>query len=115
MPVIERARLVGAGAGETARAVEPIADRNPVFSGRILAHKRSFDSHGLFVAEVRYLLPAVNTTSPAGVTIDISCYFDQAERHTPLLASVIGASPDWAAFTPAGNTLSTVTVAGINI
>ncbi|KAJ2712533.1 hypothetical protein H4R19_002702, partial [Coemansia spiralis] len=115
LPVIERARLMGAGSSDAVRVAEPVADRDPVFAGRILAHKREFDDGGLFVAEVHYLLPGVNTTRPAGATLDISCYFDQAERHTPLLASIIGAAPGWATFTPAGNTLSTVTVAGIEI
>ncbi|KAJ2777194.1 hypothetical protein H4R18_005274 [Coemansia javaensis] len=116
LPVIERARFVGAAAPDgLAQVSEPITDRDPVFSGRILAHKQSFDDGGRFTAEVQYLLPAVNATRPAGIKIDISCYFDQAERHTPLLAPVLAASPGWAVFTPAANVLSTVTIAGVAI
>ncbi|KAJ2162743.1 hypothetical protein GGF46_000468 [Coemansia sp. RSA 552] len=115
LPVIERARFVDARSGEPAPASEPISDRDPVFSNRIFAHKRSFDDGGLFAAEVRYMVPVANATRPAGAKIDISCYFDRADRHTPLLGAVIDAAPAWVAFTPAGNVLSTVTLVGVEI
>ncbi|KAJ2077648.1 hypothetical protein H4R24_005006 [Coemansia sp. RSA 988] len=116
LPVIERAHFVNPATGAAAPVSEPASDRDPVFSARIVAHKQDFDDSGLFKAEVQYLLPSVNTTThPPAIPIDISCYFDQADRHTPLLAAVVSAAPRWATFTPSGNTLSTVTLVGVLI
>ncbi|KAJ2609171.1 hypothetical protein H4S08_004167 [Coemansia sp. RSA 1365] len=116
LPVIERAHFINPATGAAASVSERTPDRDPVFSARIIAHKQEFDESGLFKAEVQYLLPAVNSTvhSP-GFPIDISCYFDQADRHTPLLAAVSNAAPQWAVFTPSRNMLSTVTLAGVII
>ncbi|KAJ2593524.1 hypothetical protein IWW49_000450 [Coemansia sp. RSA 1797] len=115
LPVIEHARFVNHTLDKTAFVSEPISDRDPVFSGRILAHKQDFDSAGLFTADIQYSVPVENATSSARLKVDISCYFDQADRHTPLLASIIGTAPKWAVFTPDSNTLSTVTLVGLEI
>ncbi|KAJ2558983.1 hypothetical protein GGH12_005604 [Coemansia sp. RSA 1822] len=115
LPVIEHARFVKHTLDKTAFVSEPISDRDPVFSGRILAHKHDFDSAGLFTADIQYSVPVENATSSGRLKVDISCYFDQADRHTPLLASIIGTAPEWAVFTPDSNSLSTVTLVGVEI
>ncbi|KAJ1994010.1 hypothetical protein GGI25_001784 [Coemansia spiralis] len=115
LPVIERTWFVNGISGKPALISEPIADRDAIYSGRIFAHKQEFDSQGQFSAVIQYTMPVANATRPETAVVDISCYFDVAERHVPLLTSIVGASPDWAVFTPAGNVLSTVTIQGIKI
>ncbi|KAJ2785492.1 hypothetical protein GGI15_001886 [Coemansia interrupta] len=115
LPVIERATFVNGVTGAAASVVEPIRSRDPVYSNRIFAHKRDFDPDGRFSAVIQYSVPTPNATVPAGASIELSCYFDVADRHTPLLASIMGASPKWSVFTPAGNALSTVTLTDVRI
>ncbi|KAJ2398462.1 hypothetical protein GGI05_000054 [Coemansia sp. RSA 2603] len=115
LPVIERAFFVNGLTGAPAPVAEPIRARHPIYSSRIFAHKRDLDPEGRFSAVIQYWLPTPNATAPAGAAIDLSCYFDIPDRHTPLLASVMAASPDWVVFTPAGNALSTVTLADVRI
>ncbi|KAJ2491451.1 hypothetical protein IWW37_002335 [Coemansia sp. RSA 2050] len=115
LPVIERAGFVDGVSGAAAPLTESFYNRNSIYSSRIYAHKRTFDAGGLFSAVIQYSVPTFNATKPLGALVDISCYFDVADRHVPLLASIISAAPKWAVFTPAGNTLSTVTIAGVEI
>ncbi|KAJ1824556.1 hypothetical protein LPJ60_000699 [Coemansia sp. RSA 2675] len=115
LPVIERAGFVDGVSGTSAPLTESFYNRDVIYSGRIYAHKRTFDADGLFSAVIQYSVPVSNATKPLGALVDISCYFDVADRHVPLLASIISAAPRWAVFTPAGNTLSTVTIAGVEI
>ncbi|KAJ2583263.1 hypothetical protein GGH95_001093 [Coemansia sp. RSA 1836] len=115
LPVIERTRFVDGVSGVAAPIVEPFSSRDVVYSSRIFAHKRLFDSEGRFSAIIQYSVPTANATKPRGALVDVSCYFDLVDRHAPLLASVISAAPKWAVFTPAGNTLSTVTIAGVEL
>ncbi|KAJ1721685.1 hypothetical protein LPJ53_003812 [Coemansia erecta] len=115
LPVIERATFVNGVTGAAASVVEPIRNRDPIYSNRILAHKRDFDPEGRFSAVIQYSVPTANATAPAGASIELSCYFDVADRHTPLLASIMAASPKSSVFTPAGNVLSTVTVTDVQI
>ncbi|KAJ2742793.1 hypothetical protein H4S06_005670 [Coemansia sp. BCRC 34490] len=112
---MERAWFVDGVSGKAAPIAEPISDRDPVFSGRIYAHKRSFDSGGLFSANIQYTVPRPNAAKPGGVVADISCYFDMVDRHVPLLGSIISRAPKWATFKPAGNVLSTVTLYGVEV
>ncbi|KAJ2474369.1 hypothetical protein GGI02_000166, partial [Coemansia sp. RSA 2322] len=115
LPVIDRARFVDGVTGAVAPIVEPVNERDAVFSGRIYAHKRSFDSNGQFSAVIQYSVPVANASKLRGALVDISCYFDVVDRHAPLLGSIIGAAPKWAIFTPASNTLSIVTVTGVEL
>ncbi|KAJ2451135.1 hypothetical protein EV183_003819 [Coemansia sp. RSA 2336] len=115
LPIIENARFVDGTTGNKASVFEPVYDRDPVFSGRIFSHKQEFDQDGKFAAHIQYSVPMADATNPAGIKLDISCFFDQAEKHTKLLASIIDTAPKWSVFTPDGNTLSTVTVSGIEI
>ncbi|KAJ1826233.1 hypothetical protein LPJ56_002283 [Coemansia sp. RSA 2599] len=115
LPVIERATFVNGVTGATAAVVEPIRSRHPIYSNRIFAHKRDFDANGQFTAVIQYSVPEAGATRPAGAKIELSCYFDVLDRHTPLLASVVDASPKWSVFTPARNTLSTVTLVDVEI
>ncbi|KAJ2853483.1 hypothetical protein J3B02_003120 [Coemansia erecta] len=115
LPVIERATFVDGATGTTAAIVEPIRSRHPIYSNRIFAHKRDFDTDGQFSAVIQYSVSEAGVTRPAGAKIELSCYFDVLDRHMPLLASVINASPKWSVFTPARNTLSTVTLTDIEI
>ncbi|KAJ2746738.1 hypothetical protein GGI20_001068 [Coemansia sp. BCRC 34301] len=115
LPVIERAGFVDGVSGAAAPIAEPFSNRNTIYSSRIYAHKRSFDSKSQFLAIIQYSVPVANATKPRGALVDISCYFDLVDRHAPLLAAIISAAPQWAVFTPAGNTLSTVTLAGVEV
>ncbi|KAJ2065648.1 hypothetical protein GGI17_000192 [Coemansia sp. S146] len=115
LPVIERAGFVDGESGAAAPITEPFSNRDVIYSSRIYAHKRLFDSAGLFSAVIQYSVPIANASKPRGALVDISCYFDLVDRHVPLLASIISAAPKWAVFTPAGNTLSTVTIAGVEV
>ncbi|KAJ2654206.1 hypothetical protein IWW48_006258 [Coemansia sp. RSA 1200] len=115
IPIMERAWFVDGISGKAAPIAEPISDRDPVFSGRIYAHKRSFDSGGLFSANIQYTIPRPNAAKPSDVVADISCYFDMVDRHVPLLGSIISRAPKWATFKPAGNVLSTVTLYGVEV
>ncbi|KAJ2725726.1 hypothetical protein GGI07_001094 [Coemansia sp. Benny D115] len=115
LPVMERAVFVDGVSGATAPVVEPIGSRDPMYSGRIFAHKREFDDLGQFTAVIQYSVAKENVKKPAGVQIEVSCYFDVVDRHVPLLATIKSAAPKWATFTPAGNTLSTVTLMDVEI
>ncbi|KAJ2553286.1 hypothetical protein EV175_002995 [Coemansia sp. RSA 1933] len=115
LPVMERAQFVDGISCEAAPIAEPLSNRDAVFSGRIYAHKRSFDTDGLFSATIQYMLPVANAAKPKNVVADISCYFDLADRHVPLLGSVMDRSPRWAVFKPTGNVLSIVTVHSVAI
>ncbi|KAJ2893821.1 hypothetical protein IWW38_002757 [Coemansia aciculifera] len=115
LPVIERAGFVDGVSGAEAPIAEPFISRDVVYSSRLYAHKRAFDSEGRFSAIIQYSVPYVNATKPRGALVDISCHFDLVDRHTPLLASIISTAPKWATFTPAGNVLSTVTISGVEV
>ncbi|KAJ1904964.1 hypothetical protein LPJ81_002186 [Coemansia sp. IMI 209127] len=115
LPVMERAWFVDGVSGEAASITEPISNRDAVFSGRIYAHKRSFDTDGLFSATIQYTVPTPNAAKPNNVVADVSCYFDLVDRHLPLLGSIMNRSPAWTVFKPTGNILSTVTVHDVNI
>ncbi|KAJ2646471.1 hypothetical protein IWW40_005388, partial [Coemansia sp. RSA 1250] len=60
LPIIENARFVDGTTGNKASASEPVYDRDPVFSGRIFAHKQEFDQDGQFVAHIQYSVPIAN-------------------------------------------------------
>ncbi|KAJ2805051.1 hypothetical protein H4S07_004106, partial [Coemansia furcata] len=115
LPVMERAGFVDGVSGAAAPIAEPFYNRDTIYSGRIYAHKRLFDSDGLFSAVIQYSVPITNASKPLGVLVDISCHFDVVDRHVPLLASIISAAPKWTVFTPTGNTLSTVTITGVEV
>ncbi|KAJ2458910.1 hypothetical protein GGI03_005692 [Coemansia sp. RSA 2337] len=115
LPVIERAGFIDGVSGSAAPITESFYNRDVIYSSRIYAHKRQFDSAGLFSAVIQYSVPIANASKPRGALVDISCYFDLVDSHVPLLASIISAAPKWATFTPAGNTLSTVTIAGVEV
>ncbi|KAJ2358546.1 hypothetical protein GGF43_000738, partial [Coemansia sp. RSA 2618] len=65
LPVIEQARFVDASLAEKTTIAEPIFDRDPVFSGRIFAHKQEFDTAGLFTANIQYSVPVTDAADSA--------------------------------------------------
>ncbi|KAJ1966461.1 hypothetical protein GGI12_000036, partial [Dipsacomyces acuminosporus] len=114
LPIVERAGFVDGKTGATAPLIEHVHNRDPIFSGRIFAHKRDF-ADGRFSANIQYSVPQAKATKPRGLFAEVTCYFDLVDKHVPLLASIRDASPSWVSFTPHGNTLSTVTLADVEI